>query len=158
MAYNINYPVRHIQQTSPMTCWSAAVSMILGSNMTAGAGNAQLNPQGGLSATSANVNELARAHGLTVAPPASWTLDQIARYLSRGPFVMLGIMPRRHAIVISGLVGDGTYTGTILTIHDPQLPAGRNPLRLSYQDLMTGAPFNLPPGTLWAPSEYVLYQ
>src|ERR1700732_1553699 len=149
MAYNIRYNVTHIQQMSPMLCWSAAVSMMLGSNFTAGPGGASLDAQGGLRASFDNVQALARSYGLTVAPPASWTVDQIAGYMSRGPIVMLGIMPRRHAIVISGLVGDGSPR-TIAYVNDPFRPTG--PQSYPYDGLMTGAAFNLPAGTPWTPS------
>ena len=157
MAYNINYPVTHIQQFSPMTCWSAALSMMLGSNMTAGPGGASTDSQGGLTANYQNVQTLANAYGLRMAPPATWVVSQIARFLQNGPIVMLGIMPRRHAIVISGLVGDGSPTTEVI-VHDPFQPSGNSPTRISYQSLMTGDIFHLPPGTQWAPSEYILYR
>ena len=155
MAFNIRYNVSHIQQISPMLCWSAAVSMMLGSDQTAGPGGASLDAAGGLRATYGDVQALARSYGLNMAPPASWTVDQIAQYMSRGPIVMLGIMPRRHAIVISGLVGDGS-SGTLAYVNDPFRPTG--PQSYPYGGLMTGAAFNLPPGTPWAPSEYILYR
>ena len=155
MTYNILYNVTHIQQTSPMLCWSAAVSMMLGSNLTAGPGGASLDTAGGLRAPFDNVQALAGSYGLSVAPPASWTVDRIALYMSRGPIVMLGIMPRRHAIVISGLVGDGS-PGTLTYVNDPFRPTG--PQSYPYGGLMTGAAFNLPAGTAWAPSEYILYR
>ena len=151
MSYNIRYTVNHIQQASPMQCWSAAVSMMLGSNFTAGPGGATLAPDGGLPANYASVQALASAYGLTAAPPASWNVSQIARFLANGPIGLLGIMPRRHAIVISGLVGDGS-PNTKIYVHDPFRPSG--PMEITYQQLMTGGP----PGALWAPSEYILYR
>ena len=42
---------------------------------------------------------------------------------SHGPeFVVLGLLPELHAIVVTGIHGDKTDTGTFVTFIDPLLP------------------------------------
>lgn len=132
---DINHNVRLFAQPTSMTCWSAAATMILGTNMSVGPGQAQL-VQGGLGSQFENVEEFARAHGLRFHAPQSWTLKGLASLLERGPLWVAGRVPSGHAFVIGAMKGDGTAEGTELTIYDPWPPGVGKIVEISYLQFM----------------------
>lgn len=124
------YDIIPYTQPTNMTCWSAATTMILGSNMSVGPGSAQLSSSGGLKAydefgkpDDKNIMAFAASHELLIHWPQSWTAKGLAKVIVNGPVVMCGNLPYLHAVVIGGISTDDTETGTTLTVFDPW-PAG----------------------------------
>lgn len=115
-------------QPTNMTCWSAAATMLLGSNMCVGPGGANLDPQGGLRPQFENVRVFADAFGLSMEAPQSWTVQGLANLMRRRPLWVAGWVPSGHAVVYGGMHGDGTVQGTLIVIYDPW-PPGRGEVR-----------------------------
>jgi hypothetical protein len=148
-AINIHHRVTLFPQPTNMTCWSAAATMLFGSLESVGSGRATLQPSGGMDFNYANIQVFARGLGLLLHPPQSWTVQGIANLLQRGPIMITGRVlrdprtgrPVPHAIVVGGMIGDGTPSGTSLTIYDPWPPGiphgSRNVL---YRDFMSDFP------------------
>jgi hypothetical protein len=119
--------VEHVQsitlvgQPTNMTCWSAAATMMLGSNMSVGSGSAQTGTAGDLSMPIDNIETFLGGLGWRLinnmsAPP----VDTFASGLSRGP-LWVGFEGGhfRHAVVISAIWSDNTDDGTVMRVHDP---------------------------------------
>ena len=141
MMSTIQHRVSLYAQPTDMSCWSAAVSMLL-ENQCVGAGKAVLNDKGGLGAEEKNIQLFAKSYGLRLYFPQTWTVEGLVMLLERGPVAMLGAMPNLHTIVIGGIKGNGTPEGTELTIYDPWPPKiGRISL-VNYEQLMKQFPFS----------------
>ena len=80
-------------QPTNMTCWSAAATMLLGTNMSIGPGNAALGPRGGLLPSFNNVKTFADGLGLYMHPPQCWTTQGLAGLLHRGTIWVAGWVP-----------------------------------------------------------------
>ena len=115
-------------QPTNMTCWSAAATMLLGTNMSVASGSATTGPQGGLHSSFSNVKAFADSHGLRMHAPQSWSTPGLANLMRRGPIWVAGWVPSGHAVVYGGIHGDGTADGTLLVIYDPW-PPGRGTVR-----------------------------
>ena len=134
-------------QPTDRTCWSAAATMLFG-NISVGPGDAAVTPNGGLESTQANVQAFARAHGLTMHPPMSWTIRGLADLLRRGPLWVAGVQPlgspkaiqSGHAVVIGSMWGNGSADGTMLLIYDPWPPGVGSTYGVFYADRMAGSP------------------
>ena len=112
--------VQLIGQTTDMSCWSAAASMILG-NMTVGPGSGSLSPTGGLITNAASLQAFAEGLGwkaLNYSPDVGELVDIV----TRTPVWIVAAGPSfGHAVVLSGVYSDGTRTGdgVLFRIHDP---------------------------------------
>jgi len=115
-------------QPTNMTCWSAAATMLLGTNMSVGPGNANTGPHGGLNPSFANVKTFADGYALRMHAPQSWSTQGIANLIRRGPVWVAGWVPSGHAVVYGGIHGDATPNGTLIIIYDPW-PPGRGEVR-----------------------------
>jgi hypothetical protein len=129
-------------QPTDMSCWSAATSMLFGSVFSAGPGRASLGATGGLRSHFSNVQEFAESWGLRMHAPQSWTAEAFAELVSDGPVVMMGALPNMHAVVIGGVVSDGTAEGTTLTIYDPWPPGRGSVYSVNYETMMQRFPFS----------------
>jgi hypothetical protein len=88
-----------------------------------------------------NIHSFANSHGLILYGPMSWTVEGLARLLSRGPLMLIGSMPFDHAVVLAAMQGDGTPKGTLLTIYDPLPPnIGTINRNVPYQDILNKFP------------------
>jgi hypothetical protein len=136
---DINHKAHHLLQPDPTTCWSAAVSIMLGTNMSVGAGGAMLDAPGSgkagalsvpdprlPSVPADNIYKFANAYGLNCSGPQTYTARGLASFLTRGPFVMIGqsLAPTatsrtRHAYAVTGMIGDGSADCTLLHVLDP---------------------------------------
>lgn len=136
---DINHKAQHFLQPDPTTCWSAAVSIMLGTNMSVGSGGAMLDAPGSGKAGALsipdprlpgvppdNLYKFANAYGLNCSGPQTYTAQGLAAFLARGPFVMMGqsLAPTatsrtRHAYVVAGMIGDGSAECTMLHVLDP---------------------------------------
>jgi hypothetical protein len=128
IAVDISHRVRLYGQRTNMTCWSAAATMLLGTNMSVGPGQASLGPKGGLKPSISNVKTFADGYGLRLHGPQSLTARGIATLLRRGPIWVAGWVPSGHAVVYAAVHGDGTAQGTLIVIYDPW-PPGRGEIR-----------------------------
>jgi hypothetical protein len=90
---------------------------------------------------SGNVYQLASAWGLTVEPAGSYSVRALYDMLAaHGPLWLTELMggDSVHAVVISGMVGDGSAEGTQLQVHDPW-PRRRGRVRfMSFAELLGG--------------------
>jgi hypothetical protein len=130
MTIAINHPVKLYGQPTSMTCWSAAATMVLGSNACIGPGSGTLTASGGL--IPASVPDFARSLGLQVEYPQCWTLEGLADLLETGPLWVAGAMPTGHVVVVGSMNGDGTPDGTELTLYDPWPPGAGRVRRVRY--------------------------
>ncbi len=124
---NISYTVSLVPQTTRVSCWAASASMIVGwrdkisinpEDIARGIGSwRNYFHNGGLPAD--NV-EMFYHWGLTYVHPQSYTAQGLADLLNHGPlWVATDLNNGPHVVVVSGISGDGTPDGTILTVQDP---------------------------------------
>ena len=147
ISVDIDHRVTLFPQPTNMTCWSAAATMLFG-NMSVGSGGATVGPRGGLGMWHANIQTFARAHGLTMHPPMSWTTLGFAALLRRRPLWVAGLQTlgsptarqARHAVVVGSMWGNGSPYGTMLLIYDPWPPGVGSIYGVIYGDRMTGSP------------------
>jgi hypothetical protein len=139
---DINHRVTLFAQPAHMTCWSAAATMLQGSQSVHPAAVA-LAPSGGLCTHGGNVQAFAHLHDLQMHAPRSWTVQALARLLSlNGPLWVGGRLPNLRAVVIGAMWGNGrpNGSGTALLMYDPLPPnAGRVQVE-HYQDWITHFP------------------
>ena len=155
--YVILHDVTLVAQWTPSTCWSAALSMLLGGGpacMTPG--SAALGQTGGLYNDASlsrpeNTRRFADSYRLTLMHAMSWTAEGLASLLSghgplmmnllwNAPSFMAGQGSSGHMLIIAGIRGDGTEDGTTIRIYDPW-PVGHGSIySLSYGPLMRRLP------------------
>jgi hypothetical protein len=123
-----------------MTCWSAALTMLMGNRFSAGAGRASTAENGGLNPSFTNVQALARSYDLELYAPQSWTVQGLVDLLQKGPLIMMGYIPTGHAVVLAGIVTDGTAGNTTLTVYDPWPPKVGSRYLTNYLQMMTKFP------------------
>jgi hypothetical protein len=125
MAFRIDHNVELIPQSSDVSCWSAALAMMLGCKMSLGPGFAKLGSENGLPQNSTTMRALADSYGLQVWEGKSWGIDELKERLERyGPLMIGGTFQGdrelvAHALVIGGMWGDGSPDGTQLRILNP---------------------------------------
>jgi len=151
-ALNITVDIEHrvilFPQPTNMTCWAAAAAMLFGSNMSIGAGSAVISPSGGLGSAQANVEGFARAYGLTMHAPMTWTTQGFAGLVRRGPLWVGGVQPlgsptaiqSGHVVVVGSMWGNGSADGTMLLIYDPWPPRVGSTYGVFYGDRIAGSP------------------
>ncbi len=115
-----------VPQLTGMSCWAASAAMVVGwrdlisinpEEIARGAGQwaaytAGLNPN--------DVDELARAWGLQKEWPLCYTIEGFRELLeSCGPLWIGMAVPSGHAVVVTGLYGNGTPEGTFVRYNDP---------------------------------------
>jgi hypothetical protein len=110
-------------QPTGMTCWSAAATMMSGTNQSIGAGTSTMFAGGGLEPSLANIEVFARGMGwrsltnMSAPPPM-----QLIAGLARGPiWVVFQGTNFAHAVVFSAVFSDGDQSGngTVFTVYDP---------------------------------------
>jgi hypothetical protein len=138
--YNIQHRIALFGQPTNMTCWSAAITMLFGNLFSAGSGRASTTASGGLNPSFANVQALARSYNLRLHAPQSWTVPGLVALLQKGPVMMMGYLPSGHAVVLGGIVSDGSVNGTTLTIYDPWPPNVGKKYSVNYLQMMTKFP------------------
>ena len=144
---DIDNRVTLFPQPTNMTCWSAAATMLFG-NMSVGSGGAAVSPSGGLGSAYANVQAFARAHGLVMHAPMSWTNQGLAGLVRRWPLWVAGVQPLGsptavqvgHAVVVGAMWGNGSADGTMLLIYDPWPPNVGSLYGVFYMDRIAGSP------------------
>lgn len=144
--FDVNWnDVQLVPQPNNATCWAASAAMVVGwrdqvsidpQNIAAIAGRNDaftrgLNPN--------DRDECAAAWGLSVEPPQNYTVEGFRRLLENyGPLWVGVAVPTGHAVVVTGLAGDGTPQGTFVRYHDPWPPGkGAAFAQRSYEQFMT---------------------
>jgi hypothetical protein len=136
----IEHRVQLYGQPTNMTCWSAAATMLLGTNQSIGPGRAATGATGGLSPDQANVEVFARGLGLRVEAPQSWMVAGLAAILRRGPLWVGGAVPTLHACVFGAMWGTGQADGTVILIYDPWPPGQGSIYPMAYDTWMQTYP------------------
>jgi hypothetical protein len=129
----IDHPVLWIPSATPMGCWVASASMMLG--RTPHVHTVRVASNGGLYATPENMQAFARELGVKMIPGATLTHGGMERLLAHGPVMMCGNMVNGegHCIVIGGINGDQVH------VYDPKPIAGGGAW-LSYSALVNYFP------------------
>src|SRR5262249_43098705 len=126
-SFDVNYPdVPLINQMTNMSCWAASAAMVVGwrdqlsidpAAIATGSGEWSAY-QNGLSPS--DVPTLANAWGLTAEPPQCYSADGLRELVeSMGPLWVTAAVPGLHAIVVTGVYGDGSENNTFVRINDP---------------------------------------
>jgi N-acetyl-anhydromuramyl-L-alanine amidase AmpD len=113
-SFTLNWDdVQQMAQPTNVSCWATSASMVLGwrDNMSLTvegiAAKAGLTTATGLDP--AHVGQFAQDMGMKAEPPQSYTADAFRQLLmSNGPLWVGAAVPGLHAIVVTGLYGDGT--------------------------------------------------
>ena len=124
---SISYDVQLVPQTTRMSCWAAAAAMIVGwreqisidpEDIARGInGWEPYYRNGGLPPDN---TEMFSVWGLQYEYPQTYTVEGFIDLLEVGPlWVATDLSGGAHVVVVSGIQGDGTPDGTILTIMDP---------------------------------------
>ena len=143
---DIEYSVQPIAQSMSMSCWTAAAAMLLSWKNGIAYTELQIAQQAGpgfendftsnRGLTGPEVGSFATALALVAEPPQNWTVDGYAALLSsHGPLWVGSVITDansiyKHVRVLTGIIGDGTFDGTIALILDPD--GGR-----SYQESLS---------------------
>ena len=120
-----------VPQVTGMSCWAASAAMVVAwrdhlsvDPLAIAAGSGEwaayfngLNP--------ADIPTLAQAWNLQQEPPQCYSVDGIVGLIqNKGPLWVCAVVPGLHAIVVTGIYGDGSVDGTFIRINDPW---GRDP-------------------------------
>ncbi len=105
--------VQLVAQSSGDNCWAAAASMVVG-------WRDRMSIDPALLPRPADIPALARAFDLEAEPGQSYTVDGFADLLTRkGPLWVAALVPGFHAIVVTGIQGDGDPDTTLVYVSDP---------------------------------------
>jgi len=119
---DLSFPVSYVSQPTSMSCWAASLAMLTGKSTAqevADAVNLQHAMQDGAS-TDEFQNAVTQL-GLTLEGGACGYPNMFGNWLAQyGPIMVCkDINPGFHAVVISGIHGDGTADGTYFDQNDP---------------------------------------
>lgn len=110
-----------IGQPTDSSCWAAAAAMILG-NMSPNLASSHIGEDGGLQGSIEHHQAFAQSLGWEM-PMRTPGVNELIALISRGPLWIRGSGEDwAHAVVLSGVFGDGTADGTMVRIHDPWPP------------------------------------
>ena len=119
--------VSYVSQPTPMSCWAASLAMISGKGSAQEVADA-VNLQHAMDAGASpeEFEQAVRDLGLTLEGGACGYPSMFLGWLqSWGPVMICkDINPGFHAVVISGIHGDGTIEGTYLDQNDPAAGVG----------------------------------
>jgi N-acetyl-anhydromuramyl-L-alanine amidase AmpD len=114
--------VQQLAQPTNVSCWATAASMVLGWRDRMSLTVEGIAERAGLTTATgldpAQVGQFATDMGMTAEPPQSYTVEGFQQLLSNnGPLWVGAAVPGLHAIVVTGLYGDGS--DTFVRITDP---------------------------------------
>jgi hypothetical protein len=132
-----------VPQLTGMSCWAAAAAMLVGwrervavdaSEVARGSGHWREYKDGLMPE---DVGALARAWQLSIADADGFDAERLYELLQEaGPLWLGEASPGLHAIVVTGLYGDGSADGSVVRVNDPW-PIGRGERYvLSFRELM----------------------
>lgn len=121
--------VELVPQLNGMSCWAASAAMVVGwrdrlsidpADIAGGLGDWKAYSAGLYPKDHAALGD---AWGLVKEPPQSYSVEGFRRLLEQSGPLWIGVaVPSGHAVVVTGLSGDGTPAGTIVRYHDPWPP------------------------------------
>ncbi|MEO7965417.1 MAG: papain-like cysteine protease family protein, partial [Gemmatimonadaceae bacterium] len=124
-AINIRHTVQLVPQATGMSCWAASAAMVVGFRDKVSIDPSEIARATGYWAQYAaglNAEDTGMFKVWRLAPEAaqSYTVQSFADLLRRhGPLWVASAEPGPHVRVVTGMVGDGTPTGTTVYINDP---------------------------------------
>jgi peptidoglycan hydrolase-like protein with peptidoglycan-binding domain len=131
-----------VPQLTGMSCWAAAAAMLVGwreriavdaREVARGAGHWRAFKDGLMPE---DVGELARAWQLTISDAELFDAERLYELLSEfGPLWLGEASPGLHAIVVTGLYGDGSADGSFVRVNDPWPVARGERYVLSFREL-----------------------
>jgi len=120
------HPVRLFGQPNNTTCWSAASTMMHGTNQSVGSGQSTMVVAGGLDTEINNVEGFVRANGWQLLNRQSApAVEMLISALTRGPlWIAFQLHHAEHAVIFSGVYShrDRSDDGTVFIVHDPWPP------------------------------------
>ncbi len=146
--FRIAHPVALIRQQSPNDCWAAATAMARGRHhgthlmawnvrQIAAQNGVRINANGSLPVNDlSNTRKLATAlgmhcHDVRIGAVATLSMQRMKRFLRRGRLALFGFFDftrgsLNHVVTVYRMYGDGTPTGTTLSIVDPYTGRAQN--------------------------------
>lgn len=132
-----------VPQLTGMSCWAAAAAMLVGwreriavdaREVARGAGHWRAFKDGLMPE---DVGELARAWQLTITDAEVFDAERLYELLCEfGPLWLGEASPGLHAIVVTGLYGDGSADGSFVRVNDPWPIARGERYVLSFGELL----------------------
>ena len=123
MAWNVTYSVPGMSQPTDCSCWATAFAMLINYNR-----GTQYTPADIAAAVGKTVDEyddnqddynVAAAYGLHVDGATCMDIDGWGNMLTTYGPLYIGINGNTHAVLVTGLVSDGTPDNTVFYINDP---------------------------------------
>jgi hypothetical protein len=123
----VDYAVELVPQPTTVSCWAAALTMVLGYRDRVSYNPEYVASVAGLNLTTGygwnKIRKAVRAWGLYERGPASAMPAVWASWLEwLGPMWIVEVGAPYHAVVLTGMQGDGTPEGTQVTIYNPWPP------------------------------------
>src|SRR5262249_46194190 len=116
-------------QPTDTTCWSAAATMMTGTNASYGPGNATNTSDGALDMGIDNIETFVNGLGWRLINNTSQpAISELIAAVKRGPvWVAFQGVAHAHAVVVSGVVHGSVQndTDTVFRVHDPWPPNAR---------------------------------
>ena len=120
------HPVRLFGQPNSTTCWSAASTMMHGTNQSVGSGQSTMVSGGGLDTEVNNVEGFVRANGWQLINRQSApAVEALIGGLARSPlWIAFQLHHAEHAVIFSGVYShrDRSADATVFIVHDPWPP------------------------------------
>jgi ABC-type bacteriocin/lantibiotic exporter with double-glycine peptidase domain len=121
---NIRYTIAGMSQPNETACWATALAMLVNYSEGAQYTPESLAQEVGYSVEACNgweaIYAIAHQHSLIGEPAASRTIEGWAELLSSyGPLWLVVDGVPSHAVVLNGVHGDGTESGTKFVVTDP---------------------------------------
>ncbi len=139
LTIDIDHPVKLFSQQTRSTCWSAAATMVEGTEQSIGGPQFRTDEDGRLLLEYVeDLREFARTMGWEFHRYSPSEVTALAGLMKNRPVLVVTRWGRSlHAIVFSALWSDGTKDGTLLRIHDPWPPNSGRVYGSFYQGFRT---------------------
>jgi hypothetical protein len=116
-----------IPQPTDVTCWAASLAMVVSARDQSSTDPARIAAVAGMDVNTGYgwdaIRRAVQAWDLVEEGPQSAMPDEVARWLEAwGPIWVVEIGAPYHAVVLSGIHGDGTPEGTYVTVYNPWPP------------------------------------
>ncbi len=124
-AIDVRHTVELVPQQTGYSCWAAGAAMLVAWRDRVSVDPSQIARSIGYWAQyaaglHAEDTTMFRAWRLTPLPPQSWSISAFADLVKRhGPLWVASAEPGPHIRVVTGVVGDGSPSGTLVHINDP---------------------------------------
>jgi hypothetical protein len=124
-ALDIRHDVQLVPQQTGYSCWAAGAAMLVGWRDKISVDPSEIARATGYWAQyaaglNAEDTQVFHVWGLTPEAAQTYSVQTFADLLRRyGPLWVASAEPGPHVRVVTGLVGDGTATGTLLYVNDP---------------------------------------